>query len=174
MDNRGVRALLITGVAALYLTPLGACRASAEPPPDFPDLSALPTVDSRQYFSVKVYRFVTPDGVVCESAGWNPYFQWTCAGPKGSGSAQLDLGAYARTNGVPATVGESQGTTEMSGIPVLPSQHQVRIAAPVHKNDGSQTTLVCATPAPKTTACVVDDVRGRHGFVLSPERNWAF
>ncbi len=174
MENRGVKALLVTCVAALCLTPLGACTASAEPPPDFPDVSRLPTVDSRQYFSVKVYRFATPDGVVCESAGWNPYFQWTCVGPKGSGSAQLDLGSYARNNGVPATVGESQGTTEMSGIPVLPGHHQVRIAAPVHNNHGSQTTLICATPAPKTTACLVDDVRGTHGFVLSPERNWAF
>ncbi|TDZ75306.1 hypothetical protein [Mycobacteroides salmoniphilum] len=174
MDDRGVRALLVACVATLCLTPLGACHASAEPPPDFPDVSGLPTVDSRQYFSVKVYRLVTPDGVVCESAGWNPYFQWSCAGPKGGGSAQLDLGTYARNSGAPATVAESQGTTDLSGIPLLPSHHQVRITAPVHNNDGSQTTLVCATPALKTTACLVDDVRGTHGFVLSPERNWAF
>lgn len=174
MENRGAKALLVTYVAALCLTPLGACTASAEPPPDFPDLSQLPTVDSRQYFSVKVYRFATPDGVVCESAGWNPYFQWTCVGPKGSGSAQLDLGTYARNNGAPATVGESQRNPDRSRVPVLPDHHQVRIAAPVHNSDGSQTTLICATPAPKTIACLVDDARGTHGFVLSPERNWAF
>ncbi|EUA44799.1 hypothetical protein I543_3644 [Mycobacteroides abscessus 21] len=44
----------------------------------------------------------------------------------------------------------------------------------MHNNDGVQTILTCATPAAKTTACLVDDLHGTHGFVLSPERNWAF
>ncbi|MGL5442346.1 MAG: hypothetical protein ACRDDJ_07750 [[Mycobacterium] stephanolepidis] len=161
-------------VALLCATTVSAGSAAAEPPSGFPDISGLPTVESRQYFSVKVYRFATPDCVLCESAGWNPYFQWTCIGPKGSGSAQLDLGSYARNNGTPATAGESQGNPDLSRVPVLPGNRQVRIAAPVHNDDGSQTTLTCATPAPKTTACLVDDLRGTHGFVLSPERNWAF
>ncbi|MBB4853458.1 hypothetical protein HNP40_000824 [Mycobacteroides chelonae] len=70
-------------------------------------------------------------------AGYNPYFQWTCVGPKGAGAAQLDLGAYARNNGSPATVGESQGTADLANVPVLPGNHQVRIPAPVHSDDGS-------------------------------------
>ncbi|KRQ28106.1 MULTISPECIES: hypothetical protein [Mycobacteroides] len=169
-----VRLGVCASVALLCATTVSAGSAAADPPSGFPDISGLPAVESRQYFSVKVYRFATPDGVLCESAGWNPYFQWTCIGPKGSGSAQLDLGSYARNNGTPATVGESQGNPDLSRVPVLPGNHQVRIAAPVHNDDGSQTTLTCATPAPKTTACLVDDLRGTHGFVLSPERNWAF
>ncbi|OHT89117.1 hypothetical protein [Mycobacteroides saopaulense] len=170
MANRVIRGLLITCTAAL----LSASPAAAQPPSGFPDLSGLPIVDAHQFFSVKVYRFATPDGVACESAGYNPYFQWTCVGPKGAGAAQLDLGAYARNNGSPATVGESQGTADLANIPVLTGNHQVQIPVPVHNDDGSQTVLTCATPGPKTTACLVDDARGAHGFVLSPERNWAF
>ncbi|MGH3724999.1 MAG: hypothetical protein ACRDUS_12865 [Mycobacterium sp.] len=154
--------------------PVSACSAETEPPPVFPDLGALPTVDEHQYFSSKVYRFATPDGVMCESAGYNPYFQWTCVGPAGAGSAQLDLSSYARRDGTPATVGTSQGGTDPAMYPVLPIKHQIRITAPVIYADGRKVTLVCGTPAPKTMACFVDDAVGTHGFVLSPERNWAF
>lgn len=168
------RRLLIGCAALLCLMPASSCSAAAEPQPDFPDLSVLPPVDEHQYFSSKVYRFATPDGVLCESAGYNPYFQWTCVGPAGTGSAQLDLSSYARRNGAPATIGTSQGGIDPSIYPVLPIKHQVRIPPPVIYDDGRKVTLVCGTPALKTTACLVDDAVGRHGFVLSPERNWAF
>lgn len=84
MKNSVVLGMCVSAALLCAATVSTGCAAAA-PPSGFPDISGLPAVDSRQYFSVKVYRFATPEGVLCESAGWNPYFQWTCVGPGAPG-----------------------------------------------------------------------------------------
>lgn len=162
---KGVRRLLIACAAMLCLMPTSPSPAVAQPPPGFPDLSGLPAVDADQYRSYTGYSFITPDGLVCFGRGRYPYYSVGCAGTTvGSNRAILDMSTYARRDDLPATIYASPVAESPTGVRQLPTNHTIQMTADV----------VCAVVEPATTACVLDSSSQTHGFVMSPERNWAF
>ncbi|MUM17813.1 hypothetical protein FZI91_01505 [Mycobacterium sp. CBMA271] len=178
--TNGVGLVASAAVAALCAGLIGAQPVAADPPPGFPDISGLPTVDASQYLIYPSTQFTTPSGLICTAAGRNPYFGVSCSGAAvGSTSAALDMSRHARHNDSPATISTSSVHTNPAGIHALPTNHIITLR-PNICYDGQQSpcagaTLGCAVVDSATTACIIDEeVVGTHGFVLSPERNWAF
>lgn len=163
--TKGARRLLTVCAVLLGTVPTNTYPAAAQPPPGFPDFSGLPAVDADQYPSYTGHSFTTPDGLVCFGRGRFPYYSVGCAGTTvGSDRAILDMSTYARTDNLPATIYASPVAESATGVRPLPINHTIQMTADV----------VCAVLEPGTTACVLDSSSQTHGFVLSPERNWAF
>ena len=157
--------------AALVALTVGCADAAADPPPQLPDLSGYPAVDSAPYMQsyprFTGFDFVTPDGQLCSHNTMNSLddpnrLTLSCEGPRpdlGPGTWQVLVATDEPATVTPSYPPLDPATIAASGVKQLPPGHKI-----VHRD------IECGVDDSGMTACRV----GEHGFVLTPTATTLF
>ena len=157
------------GVAAAALT-VGCAEAAADPP-QLPDLSGYPVVDTAHYMQsyprFRGFDFVTPDGQLCSHNAMNSLddpnrLTLSCEGPRpdlGPGTWQVQVATDEAATVAPSYPPLDPAAVAASGVQQLPAGHKI-----VYRD------IQCGVDDSGRTACQV----GEHGFVLTPTATTLF
>lgn len=153
----------VAGCAVLLALTVG-CADAVAGPPQMPDLSGYPAIDTQDYMQsyprFTGFDFVTPDGQLCSHNTMNSLddpnrLTLSCEGPRpdlGPGTWQVLVATDAPATVQPSYPPLDPAYVAASGIRQLPAMHKI-----VYRD------IECGVDDAGMTACRV----GEHGFVLT-------